>query len=447
VAKLTKRTVDAAQAGLKDVFIWDEDVRGFGLKVTPAGRKVFIVQYRTGGRGSPTRRETLGPYGTLTPDEARDMAKARLRKVAEGHDPVAEERAAEAAAADAARRAEDEARLAHDLRFDRLADRWLNEHVAVKRKPKTRVGYKILLEKHAFPKLAEKDARSITRQDVDAIHRALADHPAVGNRVVATISAVYGWADRMEMLPNGTRNPAAKIEKYKEKGREKYLTVEELARLGAAIRQGETQGLPWEPKPGAKAKHAPRPENRLVRIDPIAAAALRLLIFTGARLREILCLEWTAVDLERGLLRLRDSKTGPKVIVLNAPARAVLAGLTNRNERYVLPGDAVDDEGNQKPRSDLKGPWRAVTRAAKLEGLRIHDLRHSFASVGASGGLGLPVVGALLGHASTQTTQRYAHLDSDPLREASDKIATRIAAAMGEAPAEPSAEVIPLKRS
>jgi integrase len=167
------------------------------------------------------------------------------------------------------------------------------------------------------------------------------------------------------------------------------------------------------------------------------------LLFTGARLREILNLDWSAVDLERGLLRLRDSKTGAKIIILNAPARAVLAGLPWRG-KYVFPGEGRD--GKEQPRTDLKRPWRLVCKAAGLEGVRIHDLRHSFASVGAGDGHGLTIVGKLLGHAHASTTERYSHLADDPLRKASDAIATKIAEAMGEAPAEPAAEVIPIRR-
>lgn len=144
------------------------------------------------------------------------------------------------------------------------------------------------------------------------------------------------------------------------------------------------------------------------------------------RLREILHLKWEHVDFERGLLFLPESKTGRKTVVLNAPALAVLKGL-DRIGQYVVAGDDPDE-----PRADLKRPWAMVTREAGLDGLRIHDLRHSFASFGAGGGLGLPIVGKLLGHANAATTARYAHLDADPLRVASDRIAGTIAAAMGE---------------
>jgi integrase len=180
-------------------------------------------------------------------------------------------------------------------------------------------------------------------------------------------------------------------------------------------------------------------EHRFTKIGPFPAAALRLLLFTGCRLREILHLKWEQVDIERGLLFLPDSKTGRKTVVLNAPALALLADL-DRIGPYVLPGD--DPE---KPRADLKRPWEAVSKRAGLDGVRLHDLRHTYASFGAGGGLGLPIIGKLLGHTQASTTQRYAHLDNDPLRRATEQIGARIAAAIGEAPST-GGELVPLKQ-
>jgi integrase len=225
-------------------------------------------------------------------------------------------------------------------------------------------------------------------------------------------------------------NPVRGIDKYSEKGRERFLSGQELARLGSAIREAETIGIPWRvetTKPTAK--HAPKERNRRTLIGKHAAAAIRLLIFTGARLREILHLKWEEVDLERGLLLLPDSKTGKKAIVLNAPAMTVLAGLAHIGA-YVIAGQDAGTE-KEKPRADLNKPWRSVAKRAALAGLRIHDLRHTHASFGAGAGLGLPIIGKLLGHARPTTTQRYAHLDNGPLRYASEQIGVRLAAALG----------------
>lgn len=200
-------------------------------------------------------------------------------------------------------------------------------------------------------------------------------------------------------------------------------------------------GLPWAvDEKKATAKHAPKEANRRTLIDPFASAAIRLLILTGARLREILKLKWQHVDLERGLLLLPDSKTGAKSIILNAPALAVLAGL-KRIGSHVIASQSAGTEG-EKPRADLNRPWRSIAKRAGLAGLRIHDLRHTHASFGAGAGLGLPIIGKLLGHARASTTQRYAHLDTDPLRRASDAIGKQISAALE---GRKSATVVPIK--
>jgi integrase len=235
---------------------------------------------------------------------------------------------------------------------------------------------------------------------------------------------MYAFAGRCGIVAEGV-NPARRIEQFKEHRRERFLTGVELERLGSVLREAETKGIPWDVDEGKpKARHLPKPKNRFTKIGPFAAAAIRLLLFTGCRLREILHLKWEQVDLERGLLFLADSKTGRKTVILNAPALAVLAGL-DRLGSYVVPGN--DPE---KPRADLKRPWEAVARQARLDGVRLHDLRHTYASFGAGDGLGLPIIGKLLGHTQASTTQRYAHLDADPLRRASEAIGGRIAAAL-----------------
>jgi integrase len=246
---------------------------------------------------------------------------------------------------------------------------------------------------------------------------------------------MYAYAWRAGIVPEGV-NPARGVEKFKEGRRERFLTREELERLGSAIREAETTGTPWavdEAKPTAK--HVPK-AKRSTRIAPSAAAALRLLLFTGCRLREILHLRWEHVDFERGCLFLPDSKSGRKTVMLNAPALAVLNAL-ERVGPYVVPGD-----NPEQPRHDLKRPWDAVAKRAGLVGVRLHDLRHTYASFGAGGGLGLPIIGRLLGHAQAATTARYAHLDNDPLRRASEAIAARISAALD---GNPHTNVLPLR--
>jgi integrase len=201
--------------------------------------------------------------------------------------------------------------------------------------------------------------------------------------------------------------------------------------------EGETEGLPWCGE--FESKHTPKEENRRTVLDTFAIAAIRLLILTGARLREILDAQWQHVDFERGILFLPDSKTGRKPIYLSAAPLTILAGLPRIEGNPFIIAGAKDGA----PRADLKKPWAAVTKSASLDGLRIHDLRHSFASIGAGASLGLPIIGKLLGHSQTATTHRYAHLDADPMRRAAETIGSTIAAAMSS----PSRNVVPMVKS
>jgi integrase len=419
--RITKRLVDTLRPAAGEYAVWDPDLKGFGVRVRPNGAMSYVVVYRAGhGRKAPVRKLTIGAVGKLTPDEARGLAKKAIGAVAHGLDPAA---------------AKTDARKG--LTVAELVDLFLVEHVQAKRKGTTAERYEHALKAHVAPDLGTVKADKLTRAAVAKLHLKLNATPAMANYVLAVVGSMFGFAQRRGVVPEGY-NPAARIEKYPEHARERFLTVEELARLGDAIREAETTGIMWHPdasKPTAK--HAPRPEKRQRPFDPTAVAALRLLLFTGCRLREVLRLKWDYLDFERGIAFLPDSKTGRKSVVLNAPALAVLASLP-RLGAYVVPGADPD-----RPRHDLKKIWAAVSRRAGLTGVRIHDLRHTFASVGASGGLGLPIVGKLLGHAQPATTARYAHLDNDPLRRASDRIAGTIAAALE---GKPEATVVPMRK-
>jgi integrase len=417
---LSRRTVEAAAPQQTRYDLFDEELKGFGLRVTPNGEKSWFVMYRAGdgGRKAPRRRLTLGKSSTLTPDEARKAAQRLLASVRLGADPVT---------AKAARRA--------TATIKELAEAFLQRHVEAKRKAGTAAHYADVLNRIVLPELGSEKVDAIKRADLARLHLKWAHTPFQANRILAIVGSMYAFGGKVGLVPDGF-NPARGVERFPESGRERFLSTDELERIGAAIREAETVGIPWstdETKPGAK--HLPKDKaNRRTKIAPEAAAALRLLIFTGARLREILHLRWAEVDIERGLLLLQDSKTGRKAIVLNAPALSVLSGLS-RLSSFVIPGETVvlpDGRTDDRPRADLKRPWAVVSNRAGLDGVRLHDLRHTFASVGAGGGLGLPIIGKLLGHANSATTQKYSHLATDPLKRASDTIGATIAAAMGE---------------
>lgn len=434
--KLGRKALNSLPPVERPTTYYDSDLKGFGLKVlppserNPAGTRTWIVEYRpgAGGRAVAKKRIVLGSAETLTPEVAREAARTMLAQVRLGGDPSAERQEARAA------RTVAELESLYSAESNPL------------RKPRTIELYRGLWANHLLPTLGSTVARSLTAGDVVRMHRVVGqNHRSTANRLVILLAHFYEWAQRAGHVPKG-HNPARGIQKFREEGRERYLSVEELARLGAAIRKAETEGVVWLPtdfsKP--KAKHAPkRAECRLTKIDRHAAAALRLLIFTGARLREILHLRWSEVDLDRGLLFLPDSKSGKKPIVLSAAAILILDGMKKAAVEeakaiqasvdaplspYVFP--SADDL--KRPKADLKRPWALVLREAGLLGLRLHDLRHTFASVGAGASMGLPIIGKLLGHADTKTTARYAHLDASPLRRASDEIGASIAVAMGE---------------
>ena len=412
--RLTKRSVDAAEPASIRTVVWDAELKGFGLRIEPSGRKSFFVRYRPagGGRLAPKRFLLIGKHGQITPDEARKHARLVLADVARGADPVLE------------RRSERDAPT-----IEQIANAFMADHINPRRKPTTIEFYRHALDRYIKPNLGSKIAAKVTRADIARLHHELRDRPHLANRVIDVLGSMYGWAGRVGLVPEGTR-PVARIEKFKEESRERFLTLEELSRLGDALRIAETKGVKWSPDPKKKTKHAPKEESRLIRIHPSAAAAIRLLVLTGARLREILNLEWAQVDLERGILWLADSKTGRKPVLLGAAAVRILEELAC-DGRYVIASDKPD-----QPRRDLKRPWQLVLHAAGLSEIRIHDLRHTFASVGVSSGLGLPVVGRLLGHTQVRTTQRYAHLADDAARRAADAISGTISAAIGIRPPE-----------
>lgn len=422
--KIDKRTVDAAMPEAARFTLWDGPLPGFGLRVEPSGRKSYVYRYRAGegGRRAPERLLVLGRHGVLTPTQARQMAEVAAARVRLGEDPGGERAQARAA-----------------LSVAELCDRYMAQEVMPLRKPGTVAQYRIHIEKHIKPALGNRTAKTLSRGDVEKWHRGLgASAPVSANRSMMVLSGAFSWGLKAHEI--GGDNPCRGVTKFREEGRERYLTAEELARLAEALKEAETVGILWKPAPHKRVKHTPREEFRRVCPGPFPIAAIRLLLLTGARLREILNLRWADVDFERGLLLLPDSKTGRKPIILNAPALAILTALP-RAGRFVIAGD-----NPEKPRADLQRPWALVAKRAGLEGVRLHDLRHTHASIGAGAGLGLPIIGRLLGHTQASTTQRYAHLDNDPLRTASDAIGRRIAAAMGEVPKDDdSGEAFPFK--
>ena len=376
--RLTKRIVDSAIPKDKDAYIWDNSLKGFGLKVTPSGRKVYIVQYRLGGRKGRTRRVTIGVHGTLTAEEARVAAKQALGQVSTGNDPAAEI---------------DKVRA--DNNVSTLLERFEKQHISVRLKPKSQEDYKRNIRLYIKPNLGHMLVHQITRQDIARLHHSLLEKPYVGNRVLAVLSKFFNWCEKFGYREEG-KNPCRFIDKYKEKKRQRFLSNTEQARLNLALDRALDESV----------------------ISEYAIFAIRLLILTGARLGEILTLKWDYINWDIGTLDLPDSKTGQKSIYLNTPAKDILNKIVRQVDNpYVIcgakPGEHI---------VNLQKSWRRIRTTADLKDVRLHDLRHTFASVAVSGGMSLPLIGALLGHSQPSTTARYAHLAIGPLRDAVEKI-------------------------
>ena len=417
--KLTKRVVDAAKPAERDLLLWDDEVSGFGLKVTPAGRKVYVLQYRMAGRGSSTRRLTIGRHGApWTPEVARREATSLLGRVKAGEDP--------ATAREAAKR---------DLTVAQLCDLYLMEGCATK-KASTLATDRARIERHIKPLLGRKQLSRLSRADIERFLSDVANGKTkvdekTKKRGRAIVRGGKGTASRTVGLLGGIMtfaagrgligvNPVHGVKRFPDQKGERFLSAQELQRLGGALEKAERAG-----------------------VNPHAIAAIRLLILTGCRRGEVLGLKWDWVDFEHACLRLPDSKTGAKIVLLGAPALQLLANLPRyEGSPYVFPATAKRTQGmrdggrTQRLHRDdahfvgLPRVWQDITERADLKGVRLHDLRHSFASVAAAGGDSLVVIGKLLGHRNASTTHRYAHLAADPVRAAADRIAETIAASM-----------------
>ncbi len=384
MAKITKRTVDAAKPGNKDAYLWDDELTGFALKVTPAGRKVYLVQYRIGGRAGRTRRLTIGAHGAITADQARSEAQAALRQVARGEDPAA---------------AKDKRKGSQSV--SALLEQFLAEHAEARLKPRSATEYRRLVTKLVPASMLRKPVIEADRTDLARLHHSLRETPYQANRLLAVLSKFFNWCERNGFRPDYS-NPARHVQKYKEDKRKRYLSEKELADLGTALHHAEQQGEE----------------------DVYVIAAIRLLVLTGARLNEILTLRWDHVDLEGQCLRLEDSKTGAKVVYLNPAALEVLAALPRiEGNPHVICGRK---EGSHLV--NLQKPWQRIREAAGLSDVHLHDNRHSFASFAVASGMSLPLIGALLGHSQPQTTARYAHLADDPLKAAVKVVGSKLGA-------------------
>lgn len=399
-AKLTKRTIDAAKPAASEYMLWDTEVRGLGLKVRPSGRKMFMLFYRTAD--GTQRKPKVGAYGQITLAQAREIALDMLNDVRAGKDPSGARRNARQAPT-----------------VEEACDRFVREHAKLK-KPLTCAQYEGLIDRYVKPALGSRKVASIRHDDVArVVHSVGKTHPIAANRLRAMLSKLFNLCEKWGWRPTGS-NPCAHIERYSEQKRHRDLSELELARLAKVLIAAETPPDPYAKGPDGEPAQD-RSEN------PRAVGAIRLLLFTGCRRNEVLRLKWSEVDLERGLLRIGDSKTGAKIVPLNQAAREVLEAQPRMvGNPYVFPSARKPG----KPLHDVKRVWDRIRTRAKLEDMRLHDLRHHFASTAAASGLSLPLIGRLLGHRTPTTTARYAELADDPARRASEAVGEALSTAM-----------------
>ena len=381
--RLTKRVIEAAETKAAEHFIWDDSLPGFGVRVLPSGRKGYIVQYRAGRR---SRRMSLGPSTVLTCEQARTRAITIIAAARGGDDPAARR--------DADRRT---------ATVKELADRFDKEHVSLRIKESTAKGYRRLLQLTILPALGRHRVTEVTRADIAKLHHDLRHIPYEANRCLEVISKMFSLAEMWGLRPDGS-NPRKHIKKYAEEKRERFLSPAELKRVGEVLREMENEGIELAS----------------------AIAATRLLVLTGCRLNEIMTLQWEHVDLPGKALRLPDSKTGAKVVHLGQSAIDVLEKIARVEKNAwvivgTLPGARL---------TDLQPFWQRVRARAGLKDVRIHDLRHTFASTAVASGQGLPMIGKLLGHTQVQTTARYAHLASATVKTAAGDVSEEIATSL-----------------
>ena len=378
---ISKRTVDRLSTEGKDAVFWDRELSGFGVRVYPSGTKVYVVQTRAQGKST---RIAVGRHGVISADQARRKAAMLIARIKAGEDP------SPAPSASATRPTVAD-----------LAERYLAEHVAVRCKPRTAEACRWLVAKFVLPELGALAIEAVEREHIAALHHRHRGTPYQANRILEVVRKMFNLAEAWGLRKDGA-NPCRFVEKYKEHKRERFLTEEEFRRLGQVLSEVEAEGSE----------------------TLSAVTAIRLLMLTGCRLGEVQTLRWENVDLDAGELRLPDSKTGARMVPLSRAAAGVLTALPRDPDNpWVIAG--------RKPGAhltDLQHPWRRIRARAGLDDVRIHDLRHSFASRALALGESLPMIGKLLGHTQVQTTARYAHLARDSVKASASKIADSIGA-------------------
>ena len=399
--KLTKRAVDALQPGPREYRVWCSELPGFGVKVPPSGRLVFIARYRN--RDRKDRLATIGRVTDWSVEQARDRARALFRQVAEGRDPVAEADAYAAAPT-----------------WRDLYQRYMADHARAKKKPRSVASDESIWQRHILPRWAERKVVATTREDVVALHAAMRDMPTQANRTVAVVSKAMNLAETWRWRPLNS-NPCRHVARYRETRVEGMLGPDQLVALGRAMREALASG------------------SNEAHIVPF----FLLLLLTGCRDSELRTARWSWIDWHRGLLLLPDSKTGQRAVALSEQALVVLRWIHEGRHggRMFYQGRAVPVDPrtadvfvfpSPRPGRPMSNPARARRRLLAAAGLpvtiRLHDLRHTFGSVGHQLGASLRELADALGHSHLSTTERYVHA---PKMRTASQVSDHLASILG----------------
>jgi integrase len=391
--RLTKRSVEKLEITDQEYFVWDSELSGFGVRVMPSGRRSYLVQYRAGGR---SRRRTIGQHGALTADQARLEARKLLGDVARGGNP-----------------AEDRQRELRDPTIGSLCDRFLNDYAAHHCKLTTRKGYQSYIETCIKPRLGSRKIGDIRRADVVAFHHDLRDRPYTANRAVAMLSKMFNLAEDWGLRREGS-NPARRVQKFREEEKKRYLSDDEQVRLGQVLSNALETGEETE----------------------YAVAAISLLLLTGCRLGEFLTLKWDYVTPHH--LELPDSKTGRRRIPRPREAYDIIMSLPRfAGNPYVILGES--ENGHLV---NLQKPWLRIKQAAGIDNVRMHDLRHTYASVAVMSGIDPFLLKDIMGHRNLQTTLRYSHFADEAVQRAAGSVAGKLASALGRRPASSRLRIV-----
>ena len=375
MAKLTTKFVTKVQSDNIKVF-WDDQLKGFGLCVHPSGKKTFLLKYRIGrGRRAVTKKHSLGSVPVVSVEAARLKAKNFLFVASQGIDPIKKDQ--------------------ESLTIKELCEQYIDRHAVLHKKKSSLVRDENLIKGVVIPVFGKIRVADLNRSHLIKYHHSKKDTPIMANRFLALISTMMNLAEKWEYRPQNT-NPCKYVDRYKEKKRQVYLSMDQLERVGQAMRQlKNTESF-------------------------YALSALKMLLVTGCRTSEILNLKREYVDIANNCIHLPDSKTGARTIHLSPVAFDILNALPSEE------GFVFHSPRENKRLTTLRCLWKKICGITDLKDYRLHDLRHTYASFAVSGGFSLPIIAKMLGHADIKTTERYAHLHQDPVNKAIDDVSLKI---------------------